>query len=273
VSVDQRKLYRYNRCVPTAAQYAELLELERAWVGQRATQFEEQAPRFGSRAELMSALDGLLREEEASPGESDRFIAEEATLAQFKAIVAEFAVDGLVESQSHLGIIPRLPAKSRMAVFRVLVDEFGGGNDEQEHSALYTKLVTELGMPTELDWYVDRAAPSSFAYVNLFHWLASRAPAVEYFLGAYAYFESSVLYAFKCYAAAAARLGIRNDRYYTEHLYIDSFHSKQMAGAIRALETEREVDLAKVWVGIQLTSATVAEATDGAVAAAKEAGP
>jgi hypothetical protein len=268
-STDQRTLYRYNRSVPSKEDYRDLLDIERRWVVRRAAEFERRAPGFASRAELMSALEGLLRKEEASPSESDRFLAEEASLEQFKVVVAEFAVDGLVESQSHLGIIPRLPAKARMAVFRVLVDEFGGGNDEQEHAALYRKLVTELGMPTDLDYYVERAGEQSFAYVNLFHWLASRAPAPEYFLGAYAYFESSVLYAFRCFAAATERLGIENGKYYTEHLYIDNFHSKQMQQAIRALEIEREVDLAKVWTGIELTSATVAEATEAAVAKAR----
>jgi hypothetical protein len=92
--------------------------------------------------------------------------------------------------------------KTRMAVFRVLIDEFGCGNSEQEHSQLYRDLRTELGMPTELDHYIEIVSEPSLAYVNLFSWLAARAPAEEYFLGADAYFESSVLSAFQNFAAA-----------------------------------------------------------------------
>ncbi len=267
----QQRLYVYNRTTPDLATYTEIVNLEREWVVPRAAELEHRAPRLTSRQELVSMLRELLRCEEADPPECDRYLAEQATLEQFKIVVAEFAVDGLVESQAHLPIIPRLPAKSRMAVFRVLIDEFGCGNNEQEHSALYRKLLTELGMPTELGHYVATVNDESFAYVNLFHWLAARAPAPEYFLGAYAYFESSVRYVFKSFTAASERLGIRNSQYYTEHLYIDSFHSRQILEAIKALEEDRPIDLAKIWAGIELTSTAVAAATEAAVAKARRA--
>jgi hypothetical protein len=266
----QKRLYIHNRGVPAAQEYADMLAIERDWAVRLAAEFEQQAPEFSSRNEVLDALRNLLDEEErGGPSEDELFLAREATLEQFASVVADFAVDGLVESQSHLGIIPRLPAKARTAVLRVLIDEFGCGNDDQEHAQLYTKLVEELRMPAELEHYVGIAPDECFAYVNLFHWFAERAPVPEYFLGAYAYFESSVLYAFKCYAEAAQRLGIVNDKYYTEHLYIDSYHSRQMRGSISALERYRPVDLAKVWTGIQLTSAVVAEATAAAVRRAR----
>ena len=78
-----------------------------------------------------------------------------------------------------------------------------------------------------------------------------------------------MLNAFRSFAAASKRLGVRHDRYYTEHLYIDAFHSKQMQAAIRDLDLERGVDLRKVWTGVELTSAIVAEAVDAAVARAR----
>ncbi|MEV6980558.1 iron-containing redox enzyme family protein [Sphaerisporangium sp. NPDC051017] len=265
----QRRLYKYNRSVPTPEQYAEIWDIEKNWVVARAEKFEAEAPRFDTRTDFAQALRERLDEEEANPSDGEQWLAEEATLDQFKVVVSEFAVDGLVESQSHLGIIRRLPSRSRMAVLRVLIDEFGCGNDDLEHSAIYAKLMTELGLPTDLEYYADRVEDTSFAYVNLFHWLADRSPDPEYFLGAYSYFESSVLYAFKPYAAASKRLGIENDKYYAEHLYIDSFHSRQMKESIRLLGTEREVDLAKVWTGVELTSQAVAEATEAAIGKAK----
>ncbi|RJQ81533.1 iron-containing redox enzyme family protein [Pseudonocardiaceae bacterium YIM PH 21723] len=269
----QQRLYRYNRGIPTAAQYADLLAIEADWVVARAAGFEATAPEFGSRRELMNALHRLLRDEEAAgPSDNERYLAEQATREEFTRIVADFAVDGMVESQSHLGIIPRLPDKARMAVFRVMVDEFGCGNDDQEHAQLYKKLLAELGLPTDLDYFVERSGEECFKYVNLFYWLANRAPVPEYFLGAYAYFESSVLYAYRSYADATTRLRIRHRKYYDEHLYIDTFHSKQMQASLRALEEDRPLDLAKVWAGIQLTSATVAEATDAAIIRARGVG-
>jgi len=266
----QRRLYVYNRTAPDLAGYADQLDVEERSVVLLARDAEEQAPAFGSRAELLDTLQHLLRSEEKSgPSDAERFIAEEATLAQFRSVVADFAVDGLVESQSHLGIISRLPARARTAVPRVLIDEFDCGNDDQEHAQLYTKLVDSLGLPTDLGYYVGVAPEECFAYVNLFHWFAERAPVPEYFLGGYAYFESAVLYGFRCYADACERLGIEAGEYYSEHLYIDTFHSKQMQASLRALEQERPLDLRKVWAGVTLTSATIAAATDASVARAR----
>lgn len=262
----QKRLYIYNRTVPDVDGYVDMLAIEQDWAVRMAAEYEEQAPRFSDGDELLDALRTLLWEEEQSgPSEAERFLAEEATLEQFKSVVTDFAVDGLVESQSHLGIIRRLPDRARTTVMRVLIDEFGCGNDDQEHAQLYAALVRELGLPTDLAYYVERAPDECFAYVNLFHWFADRASAPEYFLGAYSYFESSVLYAFRCYAQASERLGIVNRKYYTEHLYIDSFHSKQMRSSIRALERHRPVQLAKVWAGVQMTSATVAQATQASI--------
>jgi hypothetical protein len=270
---DQRSLYRANRSVPDAETYARMWQTEGDWVVRQADQAERSTPDFGSRAELMSALHDLLREEEAAGmSESERFLAAEATRIQFAVVVGQFAVDGLVESHAHLGIVPRLPPRARMAVFRVLVDEFGCGHDDQEHAGLYGKLLAELGLPRDLAHYVERATDECLAYVNLFYWLAHRAPTPEYFLGAYAYFESSVLYGYRCYADATERLGIRERGYYLEHLYIDGFHSKQMQASIGALEQERPVDLRQVWAGVQLTRSTIAAATDAAVALARRAG-
>jgi hypothetical protein len=127
-------------------------------------------------------------------------------------------------------------------------------------------------MPLELEGYVDDAAPEVLAYVNLFHWLAGRAPSPEYFLGGYAYFEASVLYAFRCYATAVDRLKVTAGSYFSEHLHIDAFHSKQMRDALREFDASHPLDLPKVWTGIKLTSAIVDAAMEAAVARARGVG-
>jgi Iron-containing redox enzyme len=261
----QHRLYLHNRSLPDPTTLAEIQDLERRWVVPQAAELERRAPEFTSRGEVVERMQELLHTEENDQQEWDRYLAEEATLEQFKVVVGEFAVDGLIEAQAYLPIIPRLPAKSRMAVFRVLIDEFGSGIVEHEHCAMYRRLLAELDMPTELEPYVATANPESFAYVNLFHWFAARAPVPEYFLGAFAYFESSVLYAYRPFAAASERLGIRRREYYTEHLYIDNFHSRQMIDSIRDYEQERPLDLRKLWTGIEMTSMTVAATTEAAV--------
>ncbi|MFC9590441.1 iron-containing redox enzyme family protein [Streptomyces sp. NPDC056944] len=263
----QRELHALYRRVPNLGDYGSMTAIEERWILPKARAYEASAPRFGSAGELLQALKEYLAEEEAALPESATFLAEHATLDQFKLIVREFALDGLTESESLLPVVPRLPYRSAMAVFRVLIDELGCGNEEKAHSQLYRDLLTELGMSLELDDYLDDTSPECYAYVNMFHWLASRAPSPQYFLGAYAYFETSVLYAFQSFARAARRLGIVHDAYYTEHLYIDSYHSNHMRTAIRALD---EPDLAKIWAGVRLASDIVGEATETAIARARE---
>lgn len=270
--IDQARLYRLNREVPTAAVAAEIEAAEAAWIVPLAARLERGAPRFGSRTALLAALDKRLASEERDLPESHDWIALHAGIEEFKTVVGQFAVDGLIESHALLPIVPRLPHRSGMAVFRVLIDEFGSGNVARAHSQLYRDLLTELGMPIEVDGYVDEAEPEVLAYVNLFHWLASRAPSPEYFLGGYAYFEASVLYAFRCYAAAVERLGVANSAYFAEHLYIDTFHSRQMRDALRELDSVASLDLAKVWAGVVLTGEIVDAATEAAVARARNVG-
>ncbi|WP_079045058.1 MULTISPECIES: iron-containing redox enzyme family protein [unclassified Streptomyces] len=263
----QRELHGLYRRVPNLGDYGSMTAIEERWILPRAKAYEASAPRFGSAGELLQGLKEFLSEEEAAIPESATFLAEHATLEQFKVVVRQFALDGLTESESLLPVVPRLPYRSAMAVFRVLIDELGCGNEEKAHSQLYRDLLTELGMSLDLDDYLDETTPECFAYVNMFHWLASRASSPQYFLGAYAYFETSVLYAFQSFARAARRLGIVHDAYYTEHLYIDSYHSSHMRTAIRALD---EPDLAKIWAGVRLASDIVGTATETAIARARE---
>lgn len=264
-----RELFCHNRSVPDADGYARMLEIERAWIVPRVEELERTAPRLDSRADFLAALRELLAQEEAEPPASAHFLAEEASRAQFAVVVGEFAVDGLTEAQSFFPILQRLPHRSQMAVLRVLIDEFGCGNVEQAHSQLYRDLLTELGMSVDLADYIDQVDAEALAFVNLFYWLAARAPEPDYFLGALAYLEASILYAFRCFADACSRLGIEHGRYYTEHLHIDNFHMKEMQVAIRELDAVRPVDFRKVWVGVRLCSQSIGEAVDAAVAKAQ----
>ncbi|MER7769841.1 iron-containing redox enzyme family protein [Kitasatospora sp. NPDC096140] len=270
--IDQKRLYDLYTSVPTAAEYQEMVGMEERWIGAIAEGHRRTAPGFASHTELLRELSGFLAREGAVASDSHRFLAEEATIDQFRVVVSEFAMDGLTESLNLLPVVPRLPYKAGMAVFRVMVDELGCGNDDQAHSELYRELLRELDLPTEVEAYRAGSSPQSHAYVNMFHWLASRADTPEYFLGGYAYFEASVLYGFRSFAQAARRLGLKSGKYYTEHLYIDTYHSKQMRVAIRETQTAQGLDLAKVWAGVELTSAVVGDATETAIALAREAG-
>ncbi|MFI6644717.1 iron-containing redox enzyme family protein [Streptomyces sp. NPDC050504] len=266
---DQRELHDLYGQVTDLAGYAKMIEIEERWINPLAASYVESAPHFDNPGHLLRTMKDFIAEEEvASEDDPDgKFLAEEATLDQFKTVVEQFALDGLTESEALLHAVPRLSYRSGMAAFRVLIDELGCGNDDKAHSQLYRDLLTELGMSIDVADYRDLTTAANYGYVNMFHWVANRAPEPEYFLGSYTYFETSVLFGFKPFEAAAKRLGISNGSYYSEHLYIDTYHSNHMRTAVRTLENP---DLAKVWAGVRLTSDIVAAANSAAIALARE---
>ncbi|WP_308312468.1 iron-containing redox enzyme family protein [Streptomyces sp. ISL-11] len=265
-----RTLFVHNRSVQDARVVTAIEDLERDWIVARVAELSARTPAVASRAQWVEKLEDLLAEERKGSGTA-HYLAEEATRAQFAAVVREFALDGLTEAQNFFPAVPRLPLKAQMAVMRVLIDEFGCGNLRQAHSRLYLDLLAELGLPQDLESFLDTTSDETYAFLNVFYWLTQRAPHVEYFLGALAYLEASIPHAFRTQARACERLGIEHDRYYTEHLHIDTFHMKEMQIAIREYEAARGLDPTRLWIGALLLSDLIGTAFDAAVERAREA--
>ncbi|MGW1073692.1 iron-containing redox enzyme family protein [Streptomyces sp. NPDC002537] len=267
---DLKRLFIHNRSLPDARTYAHIERIERAWIVARVAELEERIPPLAGRAEWLEALDGLLEKERAGTP-AGHYLAEKATREQMTYVVGEFAPDGLTEAQNFFPAVPRLPIRAQMAVMRVLIDEFGCGNLQQAHSQLYRDLLAELGLPLELDAYLDRTSDETYAFLDAFYWLTQRAPHLEYFLGALAYLEASIPSAFTVQARACERLGIVHGRYYTEHLHIDTFHRQEMQVAIREYEAVHGLDPTRLWVGALLLSELIGTAFETAVERAREA--
>ncbi|WP_234365957.1 iron-containing redox enzyme family protein [Streptomyces albireticuli] len=266
----QKTLFVHNRSVQNARVVAAVEELERDWIVARVDELDARTPAVPSRARWVEELDGLLAREREETGAA-RYLAEEATREQFRHVVREFALDGLTEAQNFFPAVPRLPLRAQMAVMRVLIDEFGCGNLRQAHSRLYLDLLAELDLPQEPESFLDTTSDETYAFLNSFYWLTQRAPYIEYFLGALAYLEASIPHAFRTQARACERLGITHDRYYTEHLHIDTFHMKEMQIAIREYEDARGLDPDRLWTGALLMSDLIGTAFDAAVERAREA--
>ena len=265
-----RRLFLLNRSVPDPTVYAEIAEIEQPWIDGLLAETEAQLEPVASRADWLELLAEQLRAEAADPGALG-YLAHSASYEEFRAFVLEFAPDGLTEAQNFFPAIARVPIKAQLALMRVLIDEFGCGNLQQSHSYLYIKLLTELGLPTELDQVLEYTSEPTFAFLNSFYWLASRAPQPEYFLGALAYLEASIPAAFTLLADGCRRLGIQNGAYYSEHVHIDGFHMKELQTAIREYEVVHGLDATKVWIGARLLSQVLGTAVENAVERARSA--
>jgi nitrite reductase/ring-hydroxylating ferredoxin subunit len=265
-----RSLFLLNRSVLNAESYEKLLEIETTWISKLFQLINPSESVFQSRSNFLEAFDQLLLSERNAPSSTSDYVSSEATLSQFKIIIQEFAVDGLTEAQSFLPIIPRLPLTAQMPVLRILIDEFGCGNLDQSHSKLYVNLLSELGMSTDVNSYLDELNPESYDFLNIFYWLTQRAASVEYFLGALAYLESMVPHTFRCFAVACQRLSIMNSNYYTEHIHIDSFHAKDALRALQEVESAENLCYSKVWQGVQIASLVTAQAFEAAALKSKK---
>ncbi|MGW6390377.1 iron-containing redox enzyme family protein [Streptomyces sp. NPDC055103] len=264
-----RELFRHNRGITDSRLLARVEEIERDWIVPLVDSLDSTGEPVPDRAGWQRLLDGLLADERAG-NPSGEYLADHATREEFAFVVREFALGGLTEAQNFFPAVPRLPIKAQMAVMRVLIDEFGCGNIQQAHSQLYRLLLSELGLPQEPDSFLDTTADETFQFLNVFYWLTQRTPHVEYFLGALAYLEASIPDAFTHQAQACERLGIRQSRYYTEHLHIDTFHMREMQLAIKEHEAAYGLDPARLWTGARLLSGLIGGAFDAAVTRARE---
>ncbi|GAA1990111.1 iron-containing redox enzyme family protein [Kitasatospora viridis] len=265
---EQQELFLLNRAVPDRDVLDRILKIEQNWLPPKLDGLAARAAQVTSREQWLGALAQLLAAEK--PGSpAGHYLAESATREQFARVVREFALDGLTEAQNFFPAIPRLPIKAQMAVMRVLIDEFGCGNIARAHSRLYLDLLAELGLPQDLESFLETTADETYGFLNVFYWLAQRAPAVEYFLGALAYLEASIPDAFTVQARACERLGLAHGAYYTEHLHIDTFHREEMQTAIRELQAARGLDASKLWAGALLLSDLLGTAFEAAVERAR----
>lgn len=258
-----QRLFVLNRAVPSADRYREIEAIEARWLVPIVAEEAARAPRLESVGDVVKLIAAAVAED-GSETEAASFIAHHATREQFREVVAEYAVDGLTEAQNFFPAIPRLPIRAQMAVMRVLIDEFGCGNLQRAHSELYMELLAELDLPTDIASHLEDVSEETLAFVNSFFWLASRAPDVEYFLGALAYLEAFIPAGFAWFDAACSRLGLECGLYYSEHIHIDDFHKQELQVAMHELDRAQGCDPAKLWVGMTVLRRLLGASFDAA---------
>jgi Iron-containing redox enzyme len=271
---DLRQLWLLNRRVcADEATFTKLIEIERPWINRLIQRSVDSPNEVDSQARFQQRFGALLESESTAPNKSAHWVAEKANLDGLRVLVQEFAVDGLTEAQSFFPVLPRLPLEAQLPLMRIMLDEFGCGNPQRAHTSLYRALLQELDMSVNPMDYLGHIGPESFAFLNVFYWLSTRAPDPGYFLGALTYLEASIPSFFKCYADCCGRLNIQHHHYYTEHMHIDHFHARDGQRAILEAIRRGACDYRSVWAGVQLMSVVTADAFEASVAKARRGAP
>lgn len=137
------------------------------------------------------------------------------------------------------------------------------------HAELYRQLLLELGLSDDLRDYLETVDEASLAFVNLYHYLTKRAPQVDFYLGALAYTEMIIPTSFTSFAAACQRLGIRRRAYFTEHIHLDAYHTRDALLALEAMAAESTLDVPAAWMGALLAQTVGDLAFDAAISKAR----
>lgn len=249
---NQRTLCVFNLGWLPSTAAASTLAWERQWIACVWNDLTRTAAPIKTVTALQAAIEQLVAESAQSPTSSSTWLTAEMDREALARLLGEYAIDGLTEASAMFAIVPRLQGQAQAAVMRILIDEFGCGNPQRVHAALYRQLLQELGLSTDLHVYLDTVNVESLAFVNVYHWLTKRAPRVDAYLGALAYTEMAIPASFASLALACERLGIRQRTYFTEHVHIDPYHTQDALLALNAMAEAGLLDVQEAWVGALL---------------------
>jgi len=243
---------------------SELLDFEKRWI-EKGIDYTWDGYYPHDLSSLKQAMSTLIERDRQDDPDSSKIVANNMTFDQFKILVQEFAMDGLTEAQIFWSIMPRLSLDAQMPMLRMMIDEFGSGNISRSHTNLYKKLLDEMEMPKNLDYYIDVNGEDSFAFVNMYYWMILRADDPSYFIGALTYFESMIPFFFDCYIKLCERLKINNHEYYSEHIHIDEYHAIEGQRILKAMNKDGSLDPLKAWQGALFGRSMTLNAFDSAV--------
>jgi len=173
-----------------------------------------------------------------------RWIERSADLAQFREFAIHRSAYQLKEADPHSWLIPRLTAKAKVALLEVQFDEYGGGQVDRMHSALYAKTMRTLALADAENAYLDCLPGATLATVNLISVLSLRANMRGAAVGHLAMFEINSAAPNRRYGNALRRLGFDADAtdFYDEHVEADSVHENiaahDLAGSLAQAEPE-----------------------------------
>ena len=116
-------------------------------------------------ASVGAALQGIVAEDPGPP--LSRYMEARGTLEQMLEHVIHRSAYQLKEADPHSWTIPRLSPRPKAALLEVQADEYGGGDAERMHSALFAKTMEALGLDPTYGAYLERLPTVTLAAVNL----------------------------------------------------------------------------------------------------------
>lgn len=171
-------------------------------------------------------------EADLNPALSDDaiYLRERLSFEGYRYLIAIASFDGLIESSRLTRILGGAANEVQATLTRVLIEEYGNGRLSRKHSTFFALMMTELGLNTQPEAYIDLVPWQALASTNHNFLLTECKRHFLRYNGGLAYFEVAGPSAYRNYLAAAQRLGLSDDAmgYWELHIREDERHGRWM---------------------------------------------
>lgn len=160
-----------------------------------------------------------------------RHVAKRATLEQLREFLIHKSIYQLKEADPHTWAIPRLAGRAKAALVEIQADEYGGGDPDRMHSALFARTMRGLDLKVQYGGYVDTVPALSLTSVNIMSLFGLNRRLRGAIAGHLAIYEMTSSRPNQLYGQGFRRHGFDAEvtRYFDEHVEADAVH-EQIAG-------------------------------------------
>lgn len=154
------------------------------------------------------------------------YMAHRGTLAQMRELAVHRSAYQLKEADPHTWGIPRLTGRAKAALVDIQIGEYGDGQAENVHAALFAETMSGLGLDPAYGAYLDLVPGLTLSTCNLISFFGLHRRWRGALIGHLALFEMCSVVPMGRYVASLERLGFgpRVTRFYVEHVTADERH-------------------------------------------------
>ena len=170
------------------------------------------------------------------------YLQRDASLEQFREFLLHRSTYHLKEADPFTWLIPRLTGGPKAALVQIQTDEYGGGDADWMHSALFARTMVELDLDPSNAPPLARIPGTTLAITNLLSMFGLHRRLRGQCAGALALFEMTSCIPNRRYGDGLRRLGFGPDatRFFDEHVEADAVHeaiaATDLAGALASQE-------------------------------------
>ncbi|ADG73380.1 conserved hypothetical protein [Cellulomonas flavigena DSM 20109] len=160
-----------------------------------------------------------------------RWIARRAQRRHLEELLVHRSLYQLKEADPHTWSVPRLGGAPKVALMEIQSDEYGAGDPERQHAALFAQAMRGLGLDDTYGRYVDHVPAITLAHPNVMSMLGLHRRLRGAIVGHLAAFEMTSSIPNRLYGNGMRRVGLGEDvtEYFDEHVEADAVH-EQIAG-------------------------------------------